>query len=329
MCFVVGSLDQATKVCPLCQVFPHPRCPHVRDVCRNRAAHPNLTISYLKNAEVESFNGCGYCKWARTSSKTNTGWPGCCRPPTTSEQKLIQPADWRAVSIIHHVATPPEIKSALESATQPRSKPSSKSAAVPIPGKPRSGGSGSPQMTASSIGARTSSSLPSEKHIDKSPSSSNSSPSRKHLDLDPSNTPRRNSGARPPAAASSSSSSSKRPSSSSTSKASPPTKSVDPPRPLKKADLETSSTSSSGSDSLSSFSESTVTSDGGFTDYLSSESEEELQRQAEAKAVLVVQNQAEENEFRMARQMLATITTRPPRSWLPDGERTRVAGTRG
>lgn len=58
------------------------RCPHVRDVCRNRSNHPRLDVLYLKNAEgelseirhssefplipiflsVDSFNGCGYCK---------------------------------------------------------------------------------------------------------------------------------------------------------------------------------------------------------------------------------------------------------------------------
>ncbi|KAF7301371.1 WD-REPEATS-REGION domain-containing protein [Mycena indigotica] len=332
MCFIVGSIDQVTKVCPLCQVFPHPRCPHVRDVCRNRANHPNLTISFLKNAEVESFNGCGYCKWARASTKTNNGWPGCCRAPTTSEHKFIQLADWKAISIIHHVPTPPEIKSVLDSATsQTRTKPA-KSPAMPIPMKSRVGGS--PQMTPSSIAGTSSRSLPSASHIerprhslDSTPASSNSSPNRKHVDLDPVS-PRRNSGARPPT-----STTKPKP----ITKTSPPAttkvlaKPVELPRPSRKLDIETSSTSSSGSDSISSgsYTESTVTSDGGFTDYLSSESEEELQRQAEAKAAVVVQNEAEENEFRMARQMLANITTRPPRSWLPDSERARVASTRG
>lgn len=59
----------------------------------------------------------------------------------------------------------------------------------------------------------------------------------------------------------------------------------------------------------------TVTSDGGFTDYLSDESEAELQRQAEARAALVAQNQAEELEFKAARQQLAHVDLRPPKSW--------------
>lgn len=29
----------------------HCRCPHVKDVCRNRAAHPRCDVVYLKNAE--------------------------------------------------------------------------------------------------------------------------------------------------------------------------------------------------------------------------------------------------------------------------------------
>jgi len=63
--------------------------------------------------------------------------------------------------------------------------------------------------------------------------------------------------------------------------------------------------------------DSTVTSDGGFTDYLSDESEAELQRQAEARAALLAQNQAEELEFKAARQQLAHIDLRPPKTWNP------------
>ncbi|KII95229.1 hypothetical protein PLICRDRAFT_85570, partial [Plicaturopsis crispa FD-325 SS-3] len=61
----------------------------------------------------------------------------------------------------------------------------------------------------------------------------------------------------------------------------------------------------------------TVTSDGGFTDYLSDESEAELQRQAEAKAALVRQNQQEEMEFRAARERLTHVDLRPPKAWNP------------
>jgi hypothetical protein len=68
---------------------------------------------------------------------------------------------------------------------------------------------------------------------------------------------------------------------------------------------------------LGSLTDSTITTDGGFTDYLSEESEEELQRQAEAKAILVAQTQAEEQEFKAARQQLANVDLHPPKSWNP------------
>lgn len=70
--------------------------------------------------------------------------------------------------------------------------------------------------------------------------------------------------------------------------------------------------------------DSTVTSDGGFTDYLSDESDAELQRQAEARAVLAAQNQAEEAEFKAARQQLAHIGLRPPKAWNPNNEAGRM-----
>lgn len=90
------------------------------------------------------------------------------------------------------------------------------------------------------------------------------------------------------------------------------------PRSSEKDDDNVSNTSgSSGSDSLGSLTDGTVTSDGGFTDYLSDESEAELQRQAEARAALVAQNQAEELEFKAARQQLAHVDLRPPKSWNP------------
>lgn len=72
---------------------------------------------------------------------------------------------------------------------------------------------------------------------------------------------------------------------------------------------------SSASSSDSGGSETTVISDGGFTDYLSDESEAELQRQAEVRAALLAQAHSEEQEFRAARQQLAQVDLRPPRSW--------------
>ncbi len=89
------------------------------------------------------------------------------------------------------------------------------------------------------------------------------------------------------------------------------------PRTGKDEFLSSASSSSGSSDGMGSLSDSTVTSDGGFTDYLSDESEAELQRQAEARAVVLAQNQAEELEFKMARQQLASVGLKPPKSWNP------------
>lgn len=72
---------------------------------------------------------------------------------------------------------------------------------------------------------------------------------------------------------------------------------------------------SSDSSSQSGSSDGTITSDGAFTDYLSDESEAELQKQAEAKAALFAHTHAEEQEFKAARQQLAGVDLRPPKSW--------------
>ena len=84
--------------------------------------------------------------------------------------------------------------------------------------------------------------------------------------------------------------------------------------PLEKVEKLSLSSGASNSSSGSS-SGTTVISDGGFTDYLSDEYEAELQRQAEARAAILAQNQMEELEFRAARQQLAHVDLRPPKSW--------------
>jgi len=92
--------------------------------------------------------------------------------------------------------------------------------------------------------------------------------------------------------------------------------------------IMSSASSSSGSDSSShgSLTDSTVTSDGGFTDYLSDESEAELQRQAEVKAAILAQNQAEDQEFKAARQQLADVDLHPPKSWNSVTSNNRLPG---
>ncbi|OAX43860.1 hypothetical protein K503DRAFT_846881 [Rhizopogon vinicolor AM-OR11-026] len=383
MCYLYGSTDPASLLCPMCKVFKPSgaKCPHIRDVCYNRANHPRHDVVHLKNAEVKSFNGCGYCKWARNnpSSKLslhqNPGWPGCCRPPNPNEQRLIGAADWPSVSIVHNIPMPPEIKSILESvrgaipganriqasqqpipsldrrnsASSPttRSSPTSgKNQSIPIPSRGRSGG-GSPVQQSSTLTGTTPrasgplssfantaehSSLSRRQTYSEGGEKANRTPSmRRATDLEGSMS-RRNCGGRPSLSSVSASFNSVKPSGEYYPPApypSPvdgvPTNSQDSPLSSRRSTLEgamaalkVSGTAESSSDSGSSqgsLSDATVISDGGFTDYLSDESEAELQRQAEAKAALVAQNQAEEQEFKAARQQLAAVGLRPPKSW--------------
>ncbi|PPQ67830.1 hypothetical protein CVT26_007077 [Gymnopilus dilepis] len=407
MCYSSGSIDQAVNPCPMCRVYAHTKCPHIRETCRNRAAHPRMDVLYLTNAEVECFNGCGFCKWANTTPPpppklagyNNAGWPGCCRPPIPSEYHLVQIQDWPAVSIVHRIPVPPQIDAILKTlplptvksapvrttpvkastpssirknsgSTTPSSKPnvlSNKVMNTPPQSRGRSpqGGASSNATVprSSSTSNSMSSSVPASSSMDsvrrksnaaatdrrvEGTHSSHSSPSRKSIDLENPVSPRRVSSVRRPAltpattsvsvskifAADSRSSpatpekestgSVRRRSSVSTS-ASPSSQtprypelplSFIVPRSSKKDDDCSASSSSGSSDGLGSISDSTVTSEG-FTDYLSDESEEELQRQAEARAAFIAHNQAEELEFKMARQQLAHVGLRPPKSWNP------------
>ncbi|OSX59241.1 hypothetical protein POSPLADRAFT_1048580 [Postia placenta MAD-698-R-SB12] len=119
MCYAYGSLDQATGVCPMCKVFKP--IGNVR-VSFFSGSTPQMR-TLLKRLTVQTFSGCGFCKWAATnpparlSGYQNPGWPGCCRPPLPEEQRHIGAADWPAVSVVHRTPIPPEIKSLLDSIT--------------------------------------------------------------------------------------------------------------------------------------------------------------------------------------------------------------------
>lgn len=349
-------------------------------------------------------------KWARSNPKPsgyqNPGWPGCCRPPTPQEQRLIPAADWPAVTLVHHVPTPPDIKAILESLTgqrapgigpvtpsrgsaSPPSQPATlsrrtgttatpanridttppKNAPLISPTRNRGGG-GSPQQLATSLASRGTGS------DDGAPSTANasaidqiSSPRRPSVEAQverrrDSSREAKHSPGRKPAELSGTLSR----------KGSTSKPSISAPAPstfVAKAPLETLSQNrrvltshnnvpsqpntlpasrlidrekdrgsvtvqpvrrrrpslnealaamsvsgeSSASSSDSGGSETTIISDGGFTDYLSDESEAELQRQAELKAALLAQTYVEEQEFRAARQQLANVDLRPPKSW--------------
>jgi hypothetical protein len=322
----------------------------------------------------------------------NPGFPGCCRAPAPHELKLIQPAEWPAVSIIHDIPIPPDIKALLDSVSQrggpiaalvslasrtssgqpqldrknsssggsssKNNSPRSKTLPLCIPNKVRSGGS--PQQTSaplSGTSSRLTGGAPSsfdyrrleqgEKRAD-APYPAHSSPTQKpaQAELEAATTKRpftrrtTVSNVAPslpsakPAADILLTHRASNASTTSVPNKSLPARGLDrqPPLLLVRTDSERavvdeptipspSSASSSGgsSDSYSSGSltDCTVTSEGGFTDYLSEESDRELQRQAEAKAYLLAQNHAEEHEFRVARQQLANVDLHPPRSWKP------------
>ncbi|KAI0068948.1 hypothetical protein BV25DRAFT_1874328 [Artomyces pyxidatus] len=420
MCYAYGSIEQATSVCPMCKVFrpSGARCPHKQDVCKNSSAHPRHDVVYMKNAEVQTFNGCGFCKWARSNPPPkltgyqNPGWPGCCHPPSEAERRLIPPADWTAVATVHHISIPADIKALLESINaspasrgspsfghsasggKPNASPTtppaldrkSSASVVPIrtsttprtqplaiPGRTRSGGS--PKEAATTLTSTT----PRGPGLRESPPASNSSvlesnpthlrktsvdhaekrgdspntpsPLRRNIELEGTisrSAARRPSVSRVNATASKVSSEApplrRRSSTTDTaalaSASAPQTvrtverrDTISVTRPsIKRSSLDidfssmsissalkspSSGSSDSGESQSHSGSEGTVTSDGGFTDYLSDESEAELQKQAEAKAALLAQNHMEEQEFKLARQQLAHVDLRPPKSWNP------------
>lgn len=399
----------------MCKVYrpSSARCPHKRDVCRNKAAHPHEVI-YMKNAEVQTFNGCGYCKWAernpppQLSGSRNPGWPGCCRPPGAGEHKLVPAADWLAVSSVHNIPIPPEIKALLDRVVATRSPPlhsqsintprspnsppapsmerknsgssggTVKATIVPIRTAPmgippKSRSNGSPKQTVSSLTGSLSrnmglhiSSSPSQmeprenyRHGEKRSEQAHSSPGSKSKELDGS-VGRRGSARRPSVSAALQTPTMAKPllpeesphptlrrraSTANTTAAankspSPPTRSTEissntaslsrRPQNHRRASLSevftgmkvtrkgpnSASSESGGSASSGSLSESTVTSEG-FTDYLSDDSEAEIQRQAEIKAAQIAQNQMEELEFKTARLQLANVDLRPPKSWNP------------
>ncbi|KZT43043.1 hypothetical protein SISSUDRAFT_1040938 [Sistotremastrum suecicum HHB10207 ss-3] len=83
------------------------------------------------------------------------------------------------------------------------------------------------------------------------------------------------------------------------------------------------SESCSSSGAVSSVIASTVVSDG-FTDYLSDESDQELQRQAEARAIELENTRAENAEFTAALQTVRDLSLQPPPEWNPSLTVTRA-----
>ncbi|KAF8631526.1 hypothetical protein AX15_002285 [Amanita polypyramis BW_CC] len=275
-------------------------------------------------------------------SNTNLGWPGCCRPPTHNEFASIPAYVWRAVNIVHHVQIPAEVKALLDAtkvttptgslrgsrklAPDRKSSPTIKSSA--LPGKTRSGCS--PQQAPATLSRNSSGSVPS---ISSSRQAEHGlSPGRIKLpDFDASPGSRRSTSVRQVAPSAAPGSIIDNRWQATARRGSiviaPPVMQVKPSptvprmgeRPMittrAKGGLSSASSSSGSSDGTESLSDSTVVSDGAFTDYLSDESEAELQRQAEARAALLAQTQMEEMEFKAARLQLAHVDLHPPKTW--------------
>src|ERR1700733_6230768 len=79
MCLAEGSLEYTISTCKMCAILkemyrkPHAVCPHKlkMQVCRKRENHPRgADIVHHTNAEIRTFNGCGYCKVG-----TSETWP--------------------------------------------------------------------------------------------------------------------------------------------------------------------------------------------------------------------------------------------------------------
>jgi hypothetical protein len=81
MCLAEGSLEYTISTCKMCAILkemyrkPHAVCPHKlkMQVCRKRENHPRgADIVHHTNAEIRTFNGCGYCKVGTSESSCPT-----------------------------------------------------------------------------------------------------------------------------------------------------------------------------------------------------------------------------------------------------------------
>ncbi|KAJ1309051.1 hypothetical protein OPQ81_004731 [Rhizoctonia solani] len=103
MC-VVRDQPDGTYTCLACRVLGTPirECAHRKSLgmCRNRANHKSDVV-YFRNTGVPTINGCGYCKNTPpppgTNLPNNPGWPGCCRPPRPEDAPLIDQDHYSAI----------------------------------------------------------------------------------------------------------------------------------------------------------------------------------------------------------------------------------------
>ncbi|KAK0495393.1 hypothetical protein EDD18DRAFT_1106596 [Armillaria luteobubalina] len=164
------------------QEHPLPLSPPLPHTADHPQSTRSMAVATAKCIARPPADPCSPKQWARTNLPTkatgypNPGWPSCCHPPVPSEHCLIQPTDWRSISIVHHIPIPPDIKATLDGlcpaipqaptkhapdrkASLPMSKSPAmppKSPAMPIPPKPRC----SPKQGTASLSNSLSCSMP-------------------------------------------------------------------------------------------------------------------------------------------------------------------------
>ncbi|KAH7105505.1 hypothetical protein BKA62DRAFT_766868 [Auriculariales sp. MPI-PUGE-AT-0066] len=299
MCWRVGSVEDVASGCQMCKLYATKgKCTHERQVCSDRTNHPNFDVRHFVNTDCRFANACGYCKMARANptvdAKYNRGWPGCCRAPSSHEWEMVKDLGIATmISRLHEIPIPTEVKKRLDANPSPK--------AVPRPQVQQAEREGGEQRTSRLRDNNTVASAP-------QPNASGAATRPQ--------APRRT------VTAESALPQSQRPSlaarkSASTVQLMQSLSMAPAPRANFTSSLTSSGSSDSGSNrggAMSDSDASTVRSE--FTDYLSEESEAELQRQAQ----LRIEAKKEEDEFKAARAKLAGIdTTNPPTDWARSG----------
>ncbi|CAE6486681.1 unnamed protein product [Rhizoctonia solani] len=320
MC-VVRDQPDGTYTCLACRVLGTPlrECAHRKSlgVCRNRANHKSDVV-YFRNTGVATINGCGFCKWAKeyppppgATLPNNPGWPGCCRPPRPEDTPLIDREHYAAIVAAWDQRALPASTIRTPSSTQRRapipqfsensepdpSRTPPLSAATPRRDTLRSSRDESPRYS-----SRRQGSYDAPPPVAPVRQGSYDSPQQRHGTIRASATPRGP---------------------------------VQPPPPAPADQLSLSSLSnalpalrasgSAMSDSGSESSNTTVGTDS--TDYLSDESEEELNRLAVARAMAIERQRVEDAEYESARRGLRDIDLTTPIQWGVNGNSGGTGGT--
>ncbi|CAE6411895.1 unnamed protein product [Rhizoctonia solani] len=269
-------------------------------------------VVYLRNTGVPTINGCGYCKWAKeyppppgTTLPNNPGWPGCCRPPRPEDAPLIDKDHYAAIVAAWDpralASSTIRTQSAQKRAPIPQFSEKSDPAAVTDPSR-------TPPLLAASARRQESASARYSSRRQGSYDTPTPIASVRQSSYDAHVQPQqqqRHGTIRVPARGG-----------------------IQPPPPPAPADqLSLSSLSSSlstlrvsssaMSDSGSESSNTTVGTDS--TDYLSDESEEELNRLAVARAMAIERQRVEEAEYESARRGLRDIDLTTPIQWGMNG----------